>query len=219
MQGSYRSVLLSIGLSLGVVGLLAGCGQQSAAPSSSTFGGASAQKTTSPSPSSRNTAPTSATPTSSKPSQASDNMTMTIPSTPAPPQAGVYSEMTIAVTHVIAEGHETVNGQSMNVYALTVTIHNPTSALIPLALNDFSVEPLHASAYTYSYNDVMHAPLTASSSLFPLPVDSSSPSSVVRYIQPGSAVSGTITVMVAPSSAYQIVWGGTTKVATTFAVS
>ncbi|WP_053958998.1 hypothetical protein [Sulfobacillus thermosulfidooxidans] len=216
MQVSYRSVLIGLGFSLGI-GLLAGCGQQSATPSTATFG-ASTAKTPSP-PSSRSAAPASATPVSPKPSQASDTTTMTIPSTPIPPQAGVYSEMTIQVSHAVAEGHAMVNGQSVNVYALTVSIHNPTSAMIPLALNDFSVEPLHASAYTYSYNDVMHSPLTASSSLFPLPVDSSSPSSVVRYIQPGSNISGTITVMVPPSSAYQIVWGDSSTPAATFSVS
>jgi hypothetical protein len=124
--------------------------------------------------------------------------------------------MTIKVTHISTEGHETRNGSLWNVMALTVTIANPTSAMIPLHLNDFSVEPQGAAHYQYSDNDAATAGLTPSTSLFTLPVAASYPGSVTTYVQPGSSLTGVVTVEVAPASHYQIVWASQSTAAATF---
>lgn len=123
--------------------------------------------------------------------------------------------MTVQVAHVVPEGSQNVSGQRVAVYALSLSIHNPTSAMIPLYLNDLSVEP-QGAAYRYSYNDRATAGLTSANSLFPWPVDAQAPGSVTAYVQPGGTLAGTITVEVAPAADYQVVWGGQSTPAATF---
>lgn len=211
MRGSYRSILMSTGLSLGLLGFAAGCGQSPSSASGTSFGGS--VHTTAPSNTSQ-TSPSPSQPASTTPASSTQSVSF---QTPAPPQAGVYSEMTIRVTKVTPEGQDTVNGQRLDAYTLTVSVNNPTSAMIPLSLNDFTVEPLRATTYSYSYNDVKTSWLTAGNSLFPLPLKASTPSAVIRYVEPGSSIQGQITVMVPPSSSYQVRWGDSTHIAATFA--
>ncbi len=215
MRGSYRSIVISSVVSLGMLGLAAGCGQSPTTASGTNFGGSSHT------PAPRRSSVPSKTPTSSSPATSGAPVSTT-PSltfhTPAPPQAGVYSEMFIHITQVTSEGSLVVNGHHMDTYSLNVTVHNPTSAMIPLSLNDFTVEPLHASQYSYSDNDVKTSSLSAQTTLFPLPINASDPSLAIRYIEPGASVHGLVTVMVPPSSSYQVVWGDSNHAATTFQV-
>ncbi len=212
MRRSYRSILMSTVVGLGVLGLASGCGQSSSSAANTSFGGSShtATPSSSPAPSKTPTSSSRATPVSKTQSQSFP--------TPPPPQAGVYSEMIIRVTNVTSQGSTTINGHRLDVYSLNVSVHNPTSAMIPLNLNDFTAEPLHQGAYSYSYNDVKTSQLQANTSLFPLPVKASSPSSVVRYVKPGASVHGLVTVMLPPSSSYQVVWSDSNHAATTFQV-
>ncbi len=202
MYGRNRFILFGVALSLIVPGLVAGCGTL-ASTSTPTFSGSTTSHSSVP---------------SSRAASSSHHTTPPAPDSPTPPQAGVYSEMTIQVAQVAADGPHTINGRTLNAYTLSVSIHNPTSAMIPLALNDFSVEPWASQTYFYSHNDVLRDH-SMTPSLFPVPIKSSNPSSVVRYIQPGSSVTGDITVMVPPSPRYQVIWGGSTKAAATFSVS
>ncbi len=199
----------------------AGCGTSAAAPTTTNFNAPSkTEATPAPSPSSASATPTpTPTPVSSSSSPSAHvSPTAKSPSvsTPAPPQAGVFTAMTIRVSHIATEGQQTQNGVSLNVLALTVTIANPTSAMIPLHLNDFTVEKQGAAHYAYSNNDVSAAGLTSSTSLFTLPVDATHPGSVTMYIQPGSSNTGVVTVEVPPASAYQVLWAGRSTPAATF---
>ena len=204
MRSQFALVICSVL----VAGAAAGCGQSSPPSSNASFG--APHVTPSPAPTSSTTSP-SASVAASSPAPS----TTTPPSTPAPPQAGVYSQMTVQVAHVAPEGSQNVSGQRVAVYALSLSIHNPTSAMIPLYLNDLSVEP-QGAAYRYSYNDRATAGLTSANSLFPWPVDAQAPGSVTAYVQPGGTLAGTITVEVAPAADYQVVWGGQSTPAATF---
>lgn len=199
MRSQFALVICSVL----AAGAAAGCGQSSPPSSNASFG--APHVTPSPAPTSSTTSP-SASPAASSPAPAS---------TPAPPQAGVYSQMTVQVAQVAPEGYQNVSGQRVVVYALSLSIHNPTSAMIPLYLDDLSVEPQGAS-YRYSYNDRATAGLTSANSLFPWPVDAQAPGSVTAYVQPGGTLAGTITVEVAPAANYQVVWGGQSTPAATF---
>lgn len=192
---------------------ITGCGK--AAPSSKKVATPSSRSTsTPPSPTSRSTPSSGTRTTSSTPSSPSRSKPTEV--TPPPPPAGIYSEMTIAVKSVIAEGKTQANGQALSVFLLNIAVTNPTSGIVPLHLNDLTVEPENAAHYQYSNTDQVKTGLTAQNSLFPWPVNASSPGSVIVYVHPGETVSGDITVAVPAQSRYQIVWGGSNRSVVTF---
>lgn len=111
------------------------------------------------------------------------------------------------VVGVKADGTASTSGVSEAVYLVTITVHNPTSGVVNLYLNDFSaVKP--GGPFKYSWNDYVTSGLSSQNSLFPWPVHPSTPASNMRYVFPGNSITGAVTVEVpAGSSQYQMVWG------------
>lgn len=137
-------------------------------------------------------------------------------SSQAPPGPGSYSSLTVQVVSMTQVGTATTSGNRLPVWLLRLSITNPTTAMVPLVLNDFSVVPSGATG-TYSYNDSAASALTSSNSLF-WPISASDPAAHPAYVPSGATVTGDVTVEAPTATQYRWVWGnpasGTT--ATTF---
>lgn len=127
------------------------------------------------------------------------------PTPPAPPGTGSYTELKISVTKVVPEGTAYTSGHALNLYLLDIKVTNPTSAIITMALNDFSA--VSATSQAYSWNDYAETGLSSSNSFFPFPVTPASPQSTQVDIFPNQSRTGAVTVQVAPATQYQLIWG------------
>lgn len=139
--------------------------------------------------------------------------------TTPPPGAGTYSGLTVQVVSMTEVGTASTSGSRLPVWLVRLSITNPTTALVPLTLNDFSVVPTGAAG-TYSWNDSAAQSLSSTNSLF-WPISTSDPAAHPAYVPSGATVTGDVTVEVPTASQYRWVWGnpasGTT--ATTFSAS
>jgi hypothetical protein len=177
-------------------------------------------------------APPSSSPSSAPVSTSAPSSTSTASSTPAPtasssappssqappppPNAGPFTTLKIESVTVTRDGVANASGKTEPVLLLTLTILNPSSGIVALQLNDFSVVPA-GGPYQYSWNDYDPTGLTASNSLF-WPIDPTTPTADPRYILSGTRVTGSVTVQVPSAASYDIVWGTPTSdnVAATF---
>ncbi|MHB1610844.1 MAG: hypothetical protein ACYCT0_04040 [Sulfobacillus sp.] len=150
----------------------------------------------SPSPSSSSPSPTVAPATSSAPT--------TTESAPVPPGAGPYTDLGIHVTSVVNEGHATSSGASLSLYRIGLSVYNPTSSVVSLALNDFTVVVPGSTAY--SWNDYATNGLSAGTSFFSYPIDASAPGSDVVHVFPDQTHTGEVTIQVPSASQYVLIW-------------
>lgn len=136
--------------------------------------------------------------------------------TPVPPPAGSYSDLTVQVVAMTQVGTADTSGVSLPVWLVRLSITNPTTAMVPLELNDFSVVPV-GSAGVYSWNDSDASALTATNSLF-WPIDTADPGAHPAFIASGATVTGDVTVEVKSAAHYNWVWGNPASgtIATTF---
>jgi len=136
--------------------------------------------------------------------------------TPVPPPAGAYSDLTVQVVAMTQVGTANTSGANLPVWLVRLSITNPTTAMVPLELNDFSVVPV-GSAGVYSWNDSDAAALTATNSLF-WPIDTTDPGAHPAFIASGATVTGDVTVEVKSAARYDWVWGNPASgtIATTF---
>lgn len=188
--------------------ILAGCGTQalpktnSAANATTSHSSAAPQSssTPSPSPSSTSSSPSaSVTPTITTSAPPSTTETA-----PVPPGAGAYTSLGIHVTSVTNEGTATSSGKSLTVYRIGISVYNPTSSVVTLALNDFTVDPSGSSAY--SWNDYVTTGMSSSTSLFPYPLDPDRPAATAINVFPDATNKGYVTIQVASASQYQLLW-------------
>ncbi|POB10312.1 hypothetical protein CO251_10185 [Sulfobacillus sp. hq2] len=199
-----KSVKWSILLSLPLA--LAGCGFHHAASAPNTSRPKTLRQTSpSPSPSPSASPSPSQTPSSPSTSSSSSPATQSVQA-PPPPGAGPYTGLKVAVVAAVPEGTSTVSGQRLNVYRLTVTVDNPTSGIIGLALDDLAVD---ANGASYAWNDYVQQGLTASNSLFAFPLTPKSPASDVTQILPGRPLTAELTIQAPSASQYVLVWNGT----------
>ncbi|MDA8200611.1 MAG: hypothetical protein M0Z54_14520 [Thermaerobacter sp.] len=140
-------------------------------------------------------------------------------SSQAPPGPGSYSSLTVQVVSMTQVGTATTSGNRLPVWLVRLSITNPTTALVPLMLNDFTVVPSGATG-TNSYNDSAAGALTSTNSLF-WPISTSDPAAHPAYIPSGATVTGDVTVEVSTATQYRWVWGSPTTgtAATTFSAS
>jgi hypothetical protein len=133
-----------------------------------------------------------------------------------PPGPGNYSGLTVQVVAMTQVGTATTSGTRLPVWLIRLSVTNPTTAMVPLELNDFSVVPVGAAG-TYSYNDSAAAALTSANSLF-WPIDVQDPGAHPAFIPSGATVTGDVTVEVKSAAQYRWVWGSpaTGTTATTF---
>lgn len=124
---------------------------------------------------------------------------------PLPPGAGSYTGLKAHVDSVVAEGTALINGHTLSVYRVRLTVTNPTSALVILALNDVTASPLGQTP-SYSWNDEVTTGLSSANSLFPYPLTPQSPQSTTVNIFPGQSVTGDVTVAVPRASSYAVSW-------------
>ncbi|MCY0881123.1 MAG: hypothetical protein OWS74_03930, partial [Firmicutes bacterium] len=123
---------------------------------------------------------------------------------PAPPGAGPYSSLQMSASNVQIIGTATSSGHTLDLVKMQLHFANPTSGIIQLALNDFEV--IVPGQPAYSWNDYADTSLTASTSLFSLPVTASVPASAVVDVFPGQSTSGYVTVQVPSARTYDLVW-------------
>src|SRR5579875_1859602 len=137
-------------------------------------------------------------------------------SPPPPPNAGAYSELIITKVSASNDGTGSASGHTENVLLVNLTIQNPSTGNVELALNDFAVVPV-GGPYAYSWNDYDTSGLSQGNSLF-WPVDAQNPNTNPVTILSGSSASGAVTVQVPSASRYEIVWGSPSsdQVAATF---
>lgn len=206
--------------------LLAGCGspshQSSGKPPHSSHSHSKTSSTpsvTSSTSSSPSSPSGSGTPTSSSTSPSITNLQSSTVSAspPAPPGAGSYSELQVKLDSVQPEGTATTTGTPLNLYLLKITVTNPTSSVISIALNDFTVSPLSHPG-TYSWNDYVTTGITSSNSLFPFPLYPRSPRATVLNAFPSQSYTGLVTIQVPSASKYGLMWNqsGTTNALATF---
>ncbi len=201
-----RSMLRSLPLMTIAALILAGCGTQ-AAPKTNAVAHTPAPQSTSPSPSS--TPSPSATSTSPSSPSTSPTITTSAPATsvqtpPVPAGAGAYTSLGIHVTSVTSEGTSTSSGQRLNVYRIGVSVYNPTSSVVTLALNDFTVDP--PGSTVYSWNDYVTTGMSSGTSLFPYPLDPDRPGATTLNVFPDATKSGYVTIEVATANQYQLTW-------------
>lgn len=202
-----RSVLRTISFMTVAGLLLAGCGTQ-AAPKTNAAAHTPAPQRTSPSASSTAPSPSTTSPSPSSPS-ASPTITTSAPVTstetpPVPAGAGAYTSLGVHVTSVTSEGTATSSGKRLNLYRIGVSVYNPTSSVVTLALNDFTVDPAGSTAY--SWNDYVTTGVSSSTSLFPYPLDPDRPGATTLNVFPDATKSGYVTVEVPSASQYQLTW-------------
>lgn len=206
-----RSVLRTLSF-MTIAGLiLAGCGTQ-AAPKTNAVTHTPAPQSPSPSSSSpsSSSAPSSSAPSTSPSSpSASPTITTSAPATstqtpPVPAGAGAYTSLGVHVTSVTSEGTATSSGKRLNVYRIGVSVYNPTSSVVTLALNDFTVDPRGSTAY--SWNDYVTTGLSSATSLFPYPLDPDRPGATTLNVFPDASKSGYVTIQVPTASQYQLTW-------------
>ncbi|MGC8488366.1 MAG: hypothetical protein ACP5QO_09145 [Clostridia bacterium] len=116
----------------------------------------------------------------------------------------------------VNEGTADASGHAENLLLVHLTVANPSTGTVELALNDFAVVPVGGPA-AYSWNDYSTTGLSQGNSLF-WPVDAQNPNTDPVYILSGGASSGAVTVQVPSASRYEIVWGSPAsgQVAATF---
>ncbi len=137
----------------------------------------------------------------------------------APPGPGSYSSLTVQVVSMTEVGTATTSGSRLPVWLLRLSITNPTTAMVPLVLNDFSVIASGATP-TYSWNDSAAGALTSANSMF-WPISTSDPAAHPAYVPSGATVTGDVTVEVPTSAQYRWVWGSPSSgaTATTFSAT
>ncbi len=205
--------LKSIALLSGAL-TLAGCGfHQAAAPRPAdtphhhgSVSSTAPSPSPSPSPSLQGSSPSASSSPAPSLSQSSPAPAEQSVAAPPPPGAGSYTSLKVSVLGATPEGESSASGHLLSVYRLTLQVENPTSGMIGLALNDFSVQSGHSA---YAWNDYAAKGLTAGNSLFAFPLTPQSPASDVTQIIPGRPLTADITVQVPAAAAYQLDWNGT----------
>lgn len=195
---------------------LAGCGfHQAAAPRPAntlhhhgSVSSTAPSPSPSPSPSLQGSSPSASSTPSPSLSQSSPAPAEQSVAAPPPPGAGSYTSLKVSVLGATPEGESSASGHLLSVYRLTLQVENPTSGMIGLALNDFSVQ---SGPLAYAWNDYAAKGLTAGNSLFAFPLTPQSPASDVTQIIPGRPLTADITVQVPPAAAYQLDWNGTSN--------
>ncbi len=89
-------------------------------------------------------------------------------------------------------------------YRIGISVYNPTSSVVTLALNDFTVDPFGSTAY--SWNDYVTTGISSGTSLFPYPLDPDRPGATTINVFPDATDKGYVTIQVAPASQYQLIW-------------
>ncbi len=198
--------------------ILAGCGTQSATPKSPPSKSLSpaASSSVSPSSSPSQSPSQSPSPSSTSPSPSITPSTSSTPATsqtaPVPPGAGPYTDLSIHVVNVTPEGQASSSGTPLSLYLVKLSVYNPTSSLVALALNDFAVVTVGSTAY--SWNDYATTGITSTTSFFPFPIHASVPGSDTVNIFPDQTHTGYVTVQVPTATHYDLIWntGATTPV-------
>ncbi len=207
---SNRLALRTIPVLVGIGLVLAGCGttaspKTSSVPQAQTNPSSSTPTTStvpssSPSPSSTSSAPT----TSSTPSITTSAAPTNTETPPVPPGAGAYTSLGIHVTSVTAEGTSTSSGKNLAVYRIGLSLYNPTSSVVTLTLNDFTVDPTGSTAY--SWNDYVTTGISSGTSLFPYPLHPEHPGASTINVFPDATDKGYVTIQVSAASRYQLTW-------------
>ncbi|PSR34408.1 MAG: hypothetical protein C7B46_05690 [Sulfobacillus benefaciens] len=196
--------------------ILTGCGTQAATPKSSPSKSVSPAASSSVSPSSSPSQSPSPSPGPSSSSPSITPSTSSSPTTsqtaPVPPGAGPYTDLSIHVVNVTPEGKASSSGTPLSLYLIKLSVYNPTSSLVSLALNDFTV--VTAGSTAYSWNDYVTTGITGTTSFFPFPIHASVPGSDTVNIFPDQTHTGYVTIQVPAADHYDLIWntGATTPV-------
>jgi hypothetical protein len=120
--------------------------------------------------------------------------------------------LSIHVVNVTPEGQASSSGAPLSLYLIKLSVYNPTSSLVSLALNDFTV--VTAGSTAYSWNDYVTTGITATTSFFPFPIHASVPGSDTVNIFPDQTHTGYVTIQVPTAAHYDLIWntGATTPV-------